>query len=68
MFCGIDVYHEAGRRTSSIIAFIASIDKNATKWTSDTATHNPGQEISNVIPCLFRDCLYEWHKVNLSFR
>ena len=68
MFCGVDAYHEAGRRGASIIALVASITPNATRWTSATATHLAGQEISNLITSLFRDCLQEWYNVSSSLQ
>jgi len=64
MFCGFDAYHEANQRSSSIIAIVASIDKSTTRWTSGTARHARGQEISDKITELFRDCLQRWHNVS----
>lgn len=63
MFCGIDAYHEASRRTQSIIALVSSINSVCTRFTSGTACHNRGQEISDMITSLLKDNMEQWHKV-----
>lgn len=34
MIVGIDVYHEKGKQMSSVVGFIASMDKTFTEWYS----------------------------------
>lgn len=63
MFCGLDAYHDAARRTHSVIALVASTNQTCTRWASGTSPHNRGQEISNVIIGLLRDCIELWQKV-----
>lgn len=67
MFCGIDAYHEAGRKSQSILALVSSINKTCTRFTSSTATHNLGQEISDMITNLLRGNMERWHKVGVIY-
>lgn len=63
MFCGIDAYHDAARKTHSVVALVTSTNHTCTRWASGTSLHNRGQEISDVITGLLKDCLELWHKV-----
>ena len=63
MFCGIDAYHEALKKTQSVVALVSSLNTSSTRWTSAHAFHNRGQEISDVITGLLRKNLEQWYKV-----
>lgn len=63
MFCGIDAYHEALKKTQSVLALVSSLNSSSTRWTSGSAFHNRGQEISDVITGLLKENLQQWYKV-----
>ncbi|XP_065206565.1 piwi-like protein Ago3 [Planococcus citri] len=67
MFCGIDAYHEALKKTQSVVALVSSLNTASTRWTSAHAFHHRGQEISDVITGLLKKNLQQWYKKNNSF-
>ncbi|XP_050528913.1 protein argonaute-3-like [Daktulosphaira vitifoliae] len=68
MIVGIDVYHEKGKQVSSVVGFIASLDKHFTQWTSvatmQKCTH---QELVKPIQDSFRKVLQRWKMKNGVF-
>ena len=66
MICGLDMSHDSGklRPANSSVALVASVDKDATQWTSSCILVAPGQNIIDQMAALFEPCLQEWFQVN----
>ena len=48
MVCGMDVYHNTGSNSKSILAFCASVNPRATQyWSAVKVQENVGDEVSN---------------------
>ncbi|XP_022171132.1 piwi-like protein Ago3 [Myzus persicae] len=62
MIVGIDVYHEKGKQTSSVVGFVASMDKTFTEWYSVAAMQrSTHQELMKSVQDAF-------HKVVVQFK
>lgn len=64
MVAGIDVYHEAGGKSSSVGAFVASINPSCTRWYSRVAHQMAGQELIDSLKINFVAALRKYHEVN----
>lgn len=64
MICGLDTYHDASRSKKSVLAFVASMNQNRTRWFSMTAMQNPGQEAGDCLKVLFISALRKYFEVN----
>lgn len=68
MVCGLDVYHNTGKKSQSVLAFCASINPRATKyWSSCKIQGNVGEEISNTLEQIISDALKEFKNVNKKY-
>ena len=47
MICGIDTYHDSASKNSSVCAFIATSNKEHTKYFSRATIQQTHQELSN---------------------
>jgi len=62
MIVGIDVYHEKGKQMSSVVGFVASMDKTFTEWYSVAAMQrSTHQELIKSMQDAF-------HKVLMQFK
>ncbi|KAL4105103.1 hypothetical protein QTP88_020376 [Uroleucon formosanum] len=62
MIVGIDVYHEKGKQMSSVVGFVASMDKTFTEWYSVAAMQrSTHQELMKSVQDAF-------HKVIIQFK
>ncbi|XP_015367176.1 PREDICTED: protein argonaute-3-like [Diuraphis noxia] len=62
MIVGIDVYHEKGKQMSSVVGFVASMDKTFTEWYSVAAMQrSTHQELMKSVQDAF-------HKVVIQFK
>jgi len=65
MIIGIDVYHEKGKQLSSVVGFVASMDKTFTEWYSvagmQKSTH---QELIRSIQEAFHKVIFKFKEVS----
>jgi hypothetical protein len=65
MIVGIDVYHEKSKQMSSVVGFVASMDRTFTEWYSvagmQKSTH---QELMKCIQEAFHKVVVQFKKVN----
>lgn len=64
MICGLDTYHEASKSRQSVLAFVASMNQNRTRWFSMTTMQKPGQEVGDCLKMLFISSLRKYFEVN----
>lgn len=64
MFIGIDAYHDPNRKGKSVLAVVASIDPDATKWYTKVSFQEPNQEIGSTLQSLVSSCLKKFQDVN----
>lgn len=64
MVCGMDTYHDNTRGRRSVLAFVASINQNRTRWFSMTTMQKQGQEAGDCLTMLFITALRKYHEVN----
>lgn len=68
MIIGIDVYHEKGKQLSSVVGFVASMDKTFTEWYSvagmQKSTH---QELMKSIEDSFHRVVHQFKAVRFTF-
>lgn len=64
MVIGIDVYHDASRGGRSVGGFVASMNKNLTRWYSRVCFQSPGQELIDGLKMALTASLKKYHEVN----
>ncbi|KAG7312304.1 Protein argonaute-3 [Plutella xylostella] len=64
MIIGIDSYHDASRKKSSVCAFIASYNRSMTQWYSRAVFQERGQEIVDGLKSCLLDSLKQYLRVN----
>ena len=65
MFVGMDVYHDPGRKKPSVMAFVASMGTECTKYYSRVIFQKPHQESSvQSLICVFVRALEEYQAVS----
>lgn len=68
MIVGIDVYHEKGKQMSSVVGFVASMDKTFTQWYSvagmQKSTH---QELMKCVQEAFHKVIRHFKIVSFFF-
>lgn len=65
MLVGIDVYHEKGKQLTSVVGFVASMDKTFTQWYSVAGIQkNTHQEIMICIQEAFHKVVRQYQMVN----
>lgn len=67
MVCGMDVYHDASRKGSSVTGFVASLNQPLTRWFSRTVFQTPGQEIVDGLKVCLVSALKKYYDVNGAF-
>lgn len=65
MVIGIDVYHDASRGGRSVGGFVASMNKNLTRWYSRVCFQSPGQELIDGLKMALTASLKKYHEVRL---
>lgn len=64
MLIGIDVYHEKGNQLSSVVGFVASMDKTFTEWYSVTSMQkSTHQELMKSIQEAFHKVVFKFKEV-----
>ena len=64
MICGIDVYHEASGRGNSVAAFVASLNRFASRWYSKAIIQSPRQEVIDGLKHSFTESIKKYFEVN----
>jgi len=64
MVVGIDVYHDAGKVGRSIGGFVASTNRQFTRWYSRVCFQKPGQELIDGLKVNFTAALRKYHEIN----
>ena len=63
MIIGIDAYHDPSKVSSSWCGFVASLDRECTKWFSDVARQEPHVELANSLRLMLCRALENYKKV-----
>ena len=64
MVCGIDVYHDPSARGNSVAAFVASLNKFASRWYSKAILQKPHQEVIDSLKNCFIEAIKKYYEVN----
>ncbi|XP_025198064.1 piwi-like protein Ago3 [Melanaphis sacchari] len=65
MIVGIDVYHEKGKQMSSVVGFVASMDKTFTQWYSVAAMQrSTHQELMKSMQDAFHKVICQFKAIN----
>ncbi|XP_035670589.1 piwi-like protein 1 [Branchiostoma floridae] len=64
MVVGIDVYHEIKKGVRSVAGFVASTNRELTRWYSRTCFQMPGQELMDGLKLCLTSALKKYHEVN----
>lgn len=67
MVCGMDVYHDASRKGSSVTGFVASLNQPLTRWYSKVCFQSPGQELVDGLKSSLISALKKYYDVNGVF-
>jgi len=63
MVCGIDVYHDPGRRGPSVVGFVASTNATMTRWYSRAKFQEKGVEMVDTIKICLIESLKKYYEV-----
>ncbi len=63
MVCGIDVYHDPGRRGPSVVGFVASTNATMTRWYSRAKFQEQGVEMVDTIKICLIESLKKYYEV-----
>ncbi|GAB0095298.1 Protein argonaute-3 [Sergentomyia squamirostris] len=66
MICGVDAYHDPSHKQPSVTAFVASTNKNFTKWFSSAIIQNIREEVSRSLGMALKDALAVYRETNGS--
>lgn len=64
MVIGIDCYHDSSKKGQSVGAFVASFNKNLTRYYSRCVLQANQQELMHSLNCFLRDALKHYKRVN----
>ncbi|KAL3877253.1 hypothetical protein ACJMK2_034986 [Sinanodonta woodiana] len=64
MIVGIDVYHDAANKRGSVCGFIASTNRECTRWYSRVCIQPPGQELVDGLKLCLTASIRKYHEVN----
>jgi len=68
MIVGIDVYHEKGKQMSSVVGFVASMDKTFTEWYSVAAMQrSTHQELMKSVQDAFHKVVNQFKAVSVNY-
>ncbi|BES88029.1 piwi-like [Nesidiocoris tenuis] len=67
MVIGIDTYHDAKQRGSSVGAIVASLNAPLTRWFSRIYSQDAGQELIDGLVMAFVACLHKYKETNGNF-
>ncbi|XP_022189829.2 piwi-like protein Ago3 [Nilaparvata lugens] len=67
MICGLDSYHDPSRRGASWVGFIASINREVTRWYSQVVQQGVGQEFVDVLQPALIAALNAFNRENGKF-
>lgn len=66
MVVGIDIYHDSAGKRQSICGFVASMNRNCTRWFSRCTLQPVSQEIVDGLKICLVSALTKFHEVNHS--
>lgn len=64
MICGMDTYHDPTKKSHSVAAFVASINKIFTKWYSKATIQNSREELLHGLTVSMQGALSSYQKNN----
>lgn len=64
MICGIDTYHEAKSKSSSVSAFVASLNNSFTRWYSKAVIQTKNEEFVHGLVVSFQKSLEAYQQMN----
>ena len=64
MVCGIDVYHDPSSRGNSVAAFVASLNRFASRWYSKAIMQHVHQEVIDGLKHCFTESIKKYYEVN----
>ncbi|MCI4392876.1 hypothetical protein PGIGA_G00150980 [Pangasianodon gigas] len=67
MVIGVDIHHDASKKTRSVMGFVASLNSLMTKWYSRVTFQMPNEEIINGFRVCLLAALQKYYEVNHSF-
>ncbi|KAJ8005780.1 hypothetical protein DPEC_G00121440 [Dallia pectoralis] len=67
MVIGVDVHHDASKKTRSVMGFVASLNSLLTRWYSRVTFQMPNEEIINGLRVCLLAALQKYYEVNHSF-
>lgn len=67
MVCGIDTYHSVDTRSSSVGAFVSSLNSECTRWCSHVDFQGAKIEFLNSLSSFMTVALSEYYKVFFNF-
>jgi hypothetical protein len=66
MVCGIDAFHDTGRRGGSVAGFVASLNQTFTRWFSRACFQGAGQELVDGLKTCFISALKYYYDVSMQ--
>ncbi|XP_071439350.1 piwi-like protein Ago3 [Hetaerina americana] len=67
MICGTDIYHDPIKKGRSVGAFISSLNKECTRWYSQSNFMDVGQELVNQFVICMANALKKYYEINGIF-
>ncbi|CAM4545268.1 unnamed protein product [Leuciscus chuanchicus] len=67
MVIGVDVHHDASKKSRSVMGFVASLNSMLTKWYSRVTFQMPHEEIINGFRVCLLAALQKYYEVNHAF-
>ncbi|KAL4223114.1 Piwi-like protein 1 [Mactra antiquata] len=64
MVVGIDTYHDSAKKGQSVVGFIASMNKNLTRYYSRVTFQSAKLELADSIMICYKGALEKYHEVN----
>ena len=64
MICGVDVYHDPSARGNSVAAFVASLNRFASRWYSKAIMQHAHQEVIDGLKHCFTESIKKYYEVN----
>lgn len=64
MIVGVDIYHDSAGKKQSVCGFVASMNRNCTRWFSRCRIHPVSQELVDGLKICMVSALTKFHEVN----
>jgi aubergine-like protein len=65
MVIGVDIYHDSAGKKQSICGFVASMNRNCTRWFSRCRVQPVSQELVDGLKICLVSALTKFHEVSL---